>query len=298
MRFSVWPNPRQSFDDVLELARHAERTGWDGVWFADHFMPDGEDTSGPTLECWGVLGALARETERVRIGSLVCGNTYRHPAVLAKTASTVDIASGGRLVLGIGAGWQENEHRAYGIEFFTTSVRLDRLAEACEVIRSLIHNPRTTFEGRHYRLVDAPLEPKPTGPLPLLVGGGGERRTLRITARFADEWNVWATPEVLAAKSEVLARHCEDVGRDPATIARSTQALVFFTDTDADADRLAEQIPMPVLAGTTQRIIDTVGRYRDAGADELIVPDFTLGTGPGRLEAYDRFAEEVIPAFR
>src|SRR5688500_6671732 len=129
MRFSVWPSPNSPWSDILDSARHAEATGWDGVWFADHFMPNQEDTSGPTLEAWTVIAGLAASVPRVRIGTLVTGNTYRHPAVLAKMAAGVDIISNGRLVLGIGSGWQENEHAAYGIPFYTVGSRLRRLAE-------------------------------------------------------------------------------------------------------------------------------------------------------------------------
>src|SRR5688500_4097635 len=176
MRFSVWPNAAQPWDDILDVAQHAEATGWDGVWIADHFMPNEADPSGPTNECWTLLAALGAAVPRVRLGALVTGNTYRHPAVLAKMAATVDQVSGGRIVLGLGAGWQENEHAAYGIPFFTTRERLERLEEACEIVKGLFSQPRTSFEGRHYTLRDAPLEPKPVqDPLPLLVGGGGEK---------------------------------------------------------------------------------------------------------------------------
>src|SRR2546423_3605575 len=132
MRLSVWPNPQQPWADVLAVASHAAETGWDGVWFADHFMPNADDVSGPYLECWSVIAGLAASVPRVRIGALVSGNTYRHPAVLAKQAATVDrISGGGRIVLGLGAGWQENEHRKYGIPFYDTKERLARLEEAC-----------------------------------------------------------------------------------------------------------------------------------------------------------------------
>src|SRR5687768_10563237 len=159
MRFSVWPNAGQAWDQIVDVARHAEATGWDGVWMADHFMPMAEGPAdGPTFECWSLLAALAASVPRVRLGALVTGNTYRHPAVLANIATTVDhIAGPGRLILGIGAGWQENEHRAYGIDFGASAgERLARLDEACQIIRGLLDNQRTTVEGRHYRVTDAP----------------------------------------------------------------------------------------------------------------------------------------------
>jgi F420-dependent oxidoreductase-like protein len=231
MRFSYWANASQPWADLLDAARHVEATGWDGIWYADHFMPAGGDTTVPTSECWTTLGALAAAVPRLRIGPLVTGNTYRHPAVLAKMAATVDDVSGGRLVLGLGAGWQENEHLAYGLDYSTVKGRLDRLEEACEILTALFAADHTTFEGAEYRLVDAPLSPKPVqDPLPLLIGGGGERRTLRIAARFAHEWNVWGTPALLAAKIGVLGERCDEIGRDPAEIAHSTQALLFLSD--------------------------------------------------------------------
>jgi alkanesulfonate monooxygenase SsuD/methylene tetrahydromethanopterin reductase-like flavin-dependent oxidoreductase (luciferase family) len=153
--------------------------------------------------------------------------------VLAKQAVTIDHISGGRLVLGLGAGWQENEHVAYGIEYATVKGRLDMLEEACEVITSLVKQPRTTFTGEHYQLTDAPLSPKPVGRMPLLIGGGGEQRTLRITARFADEWNVWGTAETLRQKNAVLDQRCEEVGRDPGEIQRSAVALLFISEDES-----------------------------------------------------------------
>src|SRR3954470_8091619 len=208
MRFSVWPAPSETWEEVLGVAQHAESTGWDGVWFADHFMPNTDDAEGPTMECWSVLAGLAAAVPRVRLGALGSGNTYPHPAVLANIAATTDQISGGRVVLGLGAGWQENEHRKYGIEFFDVPTRLQRLEEACQVIRALPGEKRANFEGRHYRLEDAPLDPKSVRqPIRLLIGGGGEKVTLRIAATYADEWNVWGDPAVLRHKGEVLERH-------------------------------------------------------------------------------------------
>jgi F420-dependent oxidoreductase-like protein len=300
MRFSFWPGPMQPWDELLFLARHIERTGWDGFWFADHFMPDSEDTSAPWSEAWTTLAGIAAAVPRIRVGPLVTGNTYRHPAVLAKMAATVDHISGGRVILGLGAGWQENEHTAYGIPFHTTAERLARLDESCQVIRALFREKRTTFAGKFYQLADAPLEPKPVSdPLPLLVGGGGEKVTLRIVAKHADAWNVWGTPETLRAKSEILDRHCADVGRDPGEIARTAVALLFLSD---DADFITKirksTEGQHVIVGGIEEVSETIGRYRDVGVGELIVPDFTLGPRDRKLETLDRFIEEVAPRFR
>jgi F420-dependent oxidoreductase-like protein len=295
VKFAVWPSMNDPWAETLAIARHAEATGWDGVYYADHFMPNDADVSAPVGECWTTLAALAAAVPRIRIGPLVTGNTYRHPAVLAKMAATVDIISGGRLVLGLGAGWQENEHRAYGIEFSTVGGRLSRLEEACHVITSLFANRRTTFAGRYYQLTDAPLEPKPVqSPVPLLIGGGGEQRTLRIAARYANEWNVWGTPEVLARKGQILDRYCEELGRDPRTIRRSAQALLVMTDDRSLIERVRAS-GRPVLGGTGPELRALVEQYAEAGVNELIIPGFTIGrTLDEKLATLDRFNEEVI----
>ena len=298
MRFSVWPNLAQPVDDVLAVARHAEATGWDGVWVADHFMGDGGgfgSEESPTLEATAVLAALAVATERVRIGPLVLGSTYRHPAVVAKWAATVDHLSAreggeGRLVLGLGAGWQVNEHEQYGIDLPPVRDRVDRFAETCEVISSLLHQPRTSFEGRWFHLAEALCEPKPVESLPLLVGGKGDRM-LRIAARWADEWNMWGLPELIAQRSAVLDAACERIGRDPAEISRSTQALMVPTDDPERARRFVEAVaPRAAVAGPASVITDTVARWRDVGVTEVIVPDAPLGRGNERLDHLDQLA--------
>ena len=300
MRFSVWPSPQQPFEDVLEIARHAESTGWDGIWYADHFMPDGDKTRVPWPEAWTTLAALAATVPRIRLGPLVTGNTYRHPAVLAKMAATVDHLSGGRLVLGLGAGWQENEHRQYGIPFYTVRERLERLAEACELIKSLFANETTRFQGKHYALDAAVLEPKPVQrPLPLLVGGGGEKVTLRIAAKFADEWNVWGDVATLRRKMALLDGYCAELGRPPRAIQRSAVALLFLTDDRAVVERLKSRpIGRPTIAGNADEVREVVRAYRDAGVDELIVPDFTLGAREQKLATLDRFMREVATPLR
>jgi F420-dependent oxidoreductase-like protein len=295
MRLSLWTGPHQPWSDLLEAATHADAAGWDGVYVADHFMGnDSPDT--PTLEATAVLAALARDTRQVRLGSLVFGNTYRHPAVLAKWAATVDHLSGGRLILGLGAGWQVNEHEAYGIELPAPGPLVSRFEEACQVVLGMLRSPSTTFEGEHYRLVDARCEPQPVSAhLPLLIGGKGPRM-LGITARYADEWNMWSTPESLAEHRARLDAACERNGRDPASIATSTQALVMVTDDEVAARGFVEAIaPRPAVAGPPERFAELCARWIDAGADEVIVPDFTLGQGTRRIEALDALSEAVSP---
>ncbi len=300
MRFSFWPGAGQPWSEILASAQHAERTGWDGVWFADHFMPFEGDVGLPIQECWTVLAGLAAAVPRVRLGSIVTGNTYRWPSVLAKQVATVDQISGGRVILGLGAAWQESEHVAYGIPYPSVRERLDRLDEACAVITSLLREDRSSFDGRYYRLVDAPLAPKPVQRhLPLMIGGGGERRTLGIAARWADEWNVWGTPELLAHKSAVLEQHCASLGRDPSTIARSANALlVIGTDPAWVEARRARPYGRATILGTPSEVVDLVGRYQDIGVGELILPDFTLPDPARKRDALDLFITEVAPHFR
>lgn len=299
MQFSVWPGPHQPWPDIVEVARNAELTGWDRLYVADHFMSNDAAAEGATLECWSVVAALAAAVPRVGIGTLVCGNTYRHPAVLANQAATADVISGGRIVLGLGAGWQVNEHDKYGIDLYDLRTRMDRFEEACQVIRALRDDDRASFAGQHYQLSDAPMNPKPVGPMPLLVGGGGEKRTLRIAARHADEWNVWSEPDVFAHKVSVLEAHCEDVGRDPASIHKSTQALLFLSDDQQHLDEIrGRDLPVRTMVGNPEQLTEIVAAYRDAGVDELIVPDFTLGDDDRTLRTLDLFIEQVAPSFR
>lgn len=304
MRLSIWPGTEHPWDEIAATARHAAATGWDGVWLADHFMPNAADGSrplSPRLEGWCGIAALAGLVERVRLGVLVSGNTYRHPAVLANMAATVDHVCGGRFVLGLGAGWQHNEHDAYGIELPVPRERLQRLDEACEIVKSLLNEDVTDFEGLHYHLSGAVCEPKAVAGglgIPLLVGGAGEQVTLRIAARYADEWNTWGLPELIAAKTEVLHRHCESVGRDPAAVGRSAQVLLFLVDDPSRAAQVragAAATGMPFAVGSAAELAEVVAGYRRIGLDELVVPDRTLGASVGeRLETMDRLREEVV----
>ena len=291
------------FEETLELTEHCERSGWDGVYFADHFMPNAPDPTpqdGDTLECWSVLAALAARVPRLRLAPLVTSVTYRHPAVLANIAAAVDRISGGRLLLGIGAGWQLNEHAAYGLELGSVKERIDRFEEATQVLIGLLRDKRTTFKGSYFEIDDAPNQPAPVQErLRILIGASGEKRMLRIAARYADEWNAWTTPDVLAHKAGVLRKHCEDLGRDPAEIAVSTQALLFLsTDESWLAGKRQGDLGRAAVVGTPSEVVDVMGAYRDAGADEFIVPDFTLGPLARRKETCDLFIEEVAPHFR
>jgi len=299
MRFGFWPAASNPWAEILTVARHAETSGWDRLWFADHFMPNADDTSAPVHESWTVLTALAVRVPRVQLGHMVAGNTYRHPALTAKMAAEIDIISGGRFILGLGAAWQENEHRAYGIHFGTVKERLDRLDEACAIVADLFRYQKTNFDGRHYQIADAPLEPKPIQtPLPLMIGGGGEKRTLRIVAKHANEWNVWGDPDTLRHKNAVLDQHCADVRRDPADIQRSACALLMYNFPQDALDRAAAS-GRPILGGDRDTVLQTIRDYIDAGVDELILPDFTLGQNAfERTERMDQFINDIAPEFR
>ncbi len=292
------------WSEILELTQHCEATGWDGVYFADHFMPNAPDATpldGPTLECWSVIAGLAAATSRLRLAPLVTSVTYRHPAVLANIAAAVDNISDGRLLLGLGAGWQENEHQAYGLELGTIKQRLDRFEEACEVVRSLTGAGRTTFKGEYYDVTDAPNQPAPVQDrLPILIGGGGEKRTLKIAAKYADEWNAWTDPTVLAHKLSVLAQHCDAIGRDPKEIEVSTQQMLFLSNDEEwlKDKRGPDGRGQGGITGTPREVVEIIGAYKDAGADEIIIPDFTMGSMQRRKDTCDLFMAEVAANFR
>jgi probable F420-dependent oxidoreductase len=301
MRFSVWSNYERPWDEALALARQAEAWGWHGVWYADHYMPNTEDgapADGPVLECWSVIGALAAAVPRLRLGTLVSPTTVHHPALLAKRACTIDQISGGRFVLGLGAGWQVNEHTAYGIDLLAPGVRVDRFAEALQIVRSLLVEQRTTFTGTHFTVTDAPCDPKPVqSPLPIMVGTGSPRM-LRLTARHADEWNTWGTPEEVTRRRGLLLAACEKEGRDPATLRVSAQAMIVIVDDDAKAEAVRSRLPADrALVGSTGYLVEQIARYAELGVDEFIIPDFTLGpTAEARLAAYARLDDEVVSA--
>ena len=288
MKFSLWPSNTRAPADVLEDVRGAEANGWYGVWLADHYMPNTGDTTparGDDYECWALLPALAAVTERVRIGTLVSPTSIHHPALLAKRAATIDQLSGGRFVLGLGAGWQLNEHHAYGIELEPPGKRVSRFEEAITIVRSMLADDTTTFSGEFYNFIDAPADPKPVqAPLPLLVGTRGPRM-LRITARHANEWNTWHAPD-LADRIQALAQACEKTGRDPATMWRSVNALIDLGGS-APSGR--------TLAGSAQQLIDQLGQYAGLGFDEFILPDANLGaTVAERADQLARIKAEVF----
>lgn len=246
------------WEETLRAWQLVEELGFDCAGVTDHFMPtsgEGEALDKPFPEAWTLLAGLAARTERMRVAVLVSGNTYRHPVLLAKQAVTLDHITGGRVDFGIGAGWYEAEHRKFGWEFPPPGQRVEMLDEALQVIRSLLTERRTTFHGKHYRLEDAPFQPKPVQErLPIMVGGR-QPRMMRVVARHADIWSIDHGPEEMRASGELLARYCAELGRDPAEIRRSAFVVA----------RRAGRDPWASL----DDFLWVLNSYLDAGAGEI-----------------------------
>lgn len=279
MRFAFKTSPQSTaWDSMLELWRAADDIDvFESGWTSDHFYPThAADLATPRLEGWITLTALAQATRRLRMGTLVTGVHYRHPAVLANMAATLDIVSGGRLELGIGTGWNEQESGAYGIELGTPAQRSDRLEEACAVLTGLLSpQETTTFKGKYYELTNARCDPKPVQRPhpPLCIGGSGEKRTLRTAARFAQHWNFdTGTPAQFTRARDVLHRHCADIGRDPAEILISSQ--VRFTGDPAQTATAAAELgargahlaivylPAPYTPGVLEPLANALAELR------------------------------------
>jgi F420-dependent oxidoreductase-like protein len=295
---------------VLDFWRFLDReTAFDNAWTFDHYVPPmpGQDANGTCLEGWTALAALAQATERLRVGCLVTGVTYRHPSVLAKMAATVDHISNGRLEFGIGAAWHEPEHRAYGIPFPAVKERQDRLEEAVQLIRLLFRaEGPVDFQGKHYQLQQAPFSPpcvqRPHPPI--FIGGGGEKRTLRTAARYADAMNVMGSVDAVKQKIAVLERHCADAGRDPNEITKSVFGPVMLIDDEERAQQIRAR--MAVTAGTTpERAAETLAigdaahirgvieRYAEAGVSYMVM----MSRAPYNFDLYRRISDEVVSAF-
>ena len=232
----------EMFDHTLEHAHAAEESGFSSVWVMDHFwqLPALGGPDEPILEAYTLLGALAARTERVQLGTLVTGVTYRNPALLAKMITTLDVISHGRAILGIGAAWYDVEHAGYGFDFPSARERLDRLEEAVQICRALLRDERPTFKGRFYTTDDARNVPKPVqaGGPPIMIGGSGEKRTLRLVAQYADMCNVSGGPETVRHKLDVLRAHCADVGRDPSEITTTRLGTLALTQNAEETARL------------------------------------------------------------
>ena len=265
-----------TYEDMLRVWLEADSIPViEHAWAFDHFIPLGPDPTGPQLEGWTLLAALAARTERLCVGLMVTGNTYRHPAVLANIGATVDVISHGRLDFGIGAGWNELESNMYGIPLYTPGERIRRLGEACEVIKRLWTETVANFDGKYYQLKDARCEPKPIQKPypPFVIGGSGEQLTLRVVAQYANIWNfAGGSVETFRHKSEVLDGHCAAIGRDPRTIERSIQIVVNYNN---PAETLNEIKPY-IEAGATHIILNLRAPYPEnivhRLAEEIVAP--------------------------
>jgi F420-dependent oxidoreductase-like protein len=295
-----------TYAELVQTFQLIEDAGYDSAWLNDHFIPARGDKESPHFESWILLTALATQTKKIRLGILVTGNTYRHPAVLAKMATTLDYVSGGRLSFGIGAGWEEYEHRAYGIPFYTAKQRAERLGEALQVITKLWHEERPSFAGKYYELHQAEFEPKPlqTPHPPIVVGGTGKRWILPLVARYADEWNapVTVSPTALKEGLDIIRAECARIGRDPCVrevsiflpVVTISSIPLAETATRLGARVVAGDVARNVLTGSPESIKQQIRTYLEAGATRVII------TTRPRInhEIMRRFADEIIPAFR
>lgn len=311
IRFGVQAAPQQiSWAELKEVWQEVEALGFDSLWVNDHMLPSVGPTDAANMEGWTTLAALAALTSRVQIGALVTANTFRHPAVLAKMATTIDHISNGRLILGIGSGYFEQEHKVYGIPFPTTRERAQRLEEALQVIRTLWTHETASFQGDYYQLANAPFVPKPVQKPhpPIMIGGIGEKLTFPIVAKYADLWNAGGlTPQQLAQKIAALDEHCRQVGRDCNKIEKTYLTPLYVRADPAEVQALLEKTPRmqgvsaeqaraTILAGDVAAVRQQVQAYLDAGVTHFIL----VLRRPG---FYDRegirlFAKEIMPHFR
>jgi F420-dependent oxidoreductase-like protein len=299
---------------MTRVAGHIEETGFESLWVYDHFHTSPGPTQEVTYEAWALMAALAAVTSGVRLGQMCTCNTYRPPSYLAKVAASIDVISGGRLEMGIGAGWYEHEHDGYGYPFLEPGPRIRMLEEGVEIMKAMWTEDVVDYEGRHYRLQGAICQPKPlqSPHIPLWVAGGGEQLTLRVAARHAQYTNFGVKPEWFAHKSEVLAGHCREVGRDFEEITRSANFNIVCAETEAEAKKRIEEVQARIErhvsaekseeqirlyrhnSGTPEQVISSLKEWEALGLAYAIVyfPDAAYD-----LSSIDLFAREVIPAF-
>ena len=290
---------------AVEIAQLAEQLGYDSIWVYDHFHNIPRPAHEAVFECWTTITAISQLTSRIRLGQMVGCNSYRNPGLLAKITSMIDVVSDGRLDWGIGAGWYENEYRAYGYEYPKPKDRIGMLREAVEIVRSMWTQPETTYKGQYYDVSRVHCDPKPLQEPhpPVWIGGGGEQLTLRVVARHADCSNFGGNPDVWAHKRDVLRAHCTDVGRDPGEIRMTWSPELFIRGTEAEVEAAGTRSPWgePVtswrvgnLVGTPEQVAEKMQAYVDLGCRGFIpwcadYPD---------TETLERFATEVVPNFR
>ncbi len=306
MRLGAQISPeRFTWPEYLQAFQTADEAGLDTAWVPDHFLPTlSADKTGPHPDCWTLLAALAMKTHRIRIGSLVTCVGFRHPSVVARIAAGVDIVSGGRLEFGIGAGWMAEEHTFFGMPFPPAAERVKRLDEAVQICRLLWTQTTSDFQGQYYQLKGAPLAPKPVQKPhpPIVIGGSGEKLTLRVVAKFADEWNVVGSPSMYAKKARVLEEHCRAIGRDPKSIRRSAAMPLVMADDPAVGEKVVQTMAERrrispdeargmMLVGTPQEVAKQVQAWLDLGVSHLIIQV----TQPQLMASVVRLAKEVLP---
>ena len=287
-----------TWEESLSAIKCIDVGPWNSLWFSDHFLPPYPGAgleSEPALEGWSLLAATAAVTERLRLGILVTGNTYRNPALLAKMAATVDQISKGRLILGIGAAWFKEEHETFGWEFPSVKERSDRLEEAVELIKMLFTaDGPIDYNGQYYKLDKAFFSPPCTQKphIPIMVGGSGEKRTLRTLARFGDIANISGTPEMFKHKLEVIERHCEEFGRDPSEIKKTIAIPLRIFGDEKEAVQYRETRGKSWLYGTVPYIINRIQQFIDVGAEEIIFSGIK-----SKAELFKQVEDEIISAF-
>ena len=293
-------DPVQAYETMARVAQTAEEVGFASAWVVDHFHTIPQPSQEVTFECWTSTAALARDTSSIRIGQMVTCNSYRHPALLAKMASTLDVFSRGRLTVGIGAGWDEQEYRAYGYAYPDAPERLRQLREAVQILLAMWTEQEAHFEGNYYQVRGAMNQPRGIQQphIPLLIGGDGEKVTLSLVAQYADACNVGSDPATVMQKLAVLKQHCEQVGRDYASIHRTSTTFCLLADSDEQARallpaqrkaRIGDKVTT-ALIGSPETIRQRLAAYEAAGVQELVLR-FVDGTD---LEALRRFAKEFV----
>ena len=310
IRFGIQTGQQDvEWDRTRDFWQKADSWGYDSLWNFDHFYPIFvPDPSGPCMESWTTVSALSQHTKRARIGALVNGNTYRNPCLTAKMAATLDCASGGRLNLGLGAGWFELEHRSFGVDFKTVGGRLQALDEACQIIKGMLSGEKTTLKGKHYNVLDALCNPKPIQKhLPLMIGGHGEKVLLKIVAKHADMWNTGnADADEMKRLISVIERHGDVVGRNTDEIDKTVMLAMAYNPPKQRDEMLTGLVAMMgqttpdkardrMIIGSKQECIDKIDRFAKAGVTHFIFMQVWPMIVDDEVQA---FAEEVIPAFR
>ncbi|MEM6104686.1 LLM class F420-dependent oxidoreductase [Mycobacterium sp. 050272] len=294
--FSYGTSVAELFPAVKAQAAEAEAAGFDTVLLMDHFyqLPGLGEPDEPMLEAYTALGALATATERVQLSTLVTGNTYRNPTLLAKAITTLDVVSAGRAILGIGAGWFELEHQQLGFDFGTFTERFEKLDEALQIIVPMLHGERPTFDGKWYHTESAINEPRYRDHIPVMLGGSGEKKTFRLAARYADHLNLIADIDALPGKLEVLRQRCAEIDRDPATLETSTLLTVVLDDAPAD---IGEARGGRAVIGTADQVADQIKRrVLDVGVDGVIVNLPTHGYTPGVITQVGEALRPLVDA--